>query len=109
MVYEALDKDMVLDTPYGPLVDEVTVPAHTEKGSVQLEIANPFAMLFLLVKANLRFDALLQRCRPSDGSPCSVAMYTDETTPGNPLRPDKSREAEVVYWTVANLPRHILQ
>ncbi len=33
-----------------------------------------------------------------------LVFYVDECRPGNPLRPDRGRAVQCVYWTLSNLP-----
>ena len=37
-----------------------------------------------------------------------IMFYTDETRPGNQLRPDKGREYQAILWSFAELPHWYL-
>ena len=37
-----------------------------------------------------------------------IVLYMDSICPGNPLRPDKSRTTECLYWTIVDFPDHVL-
>ena len=38
------------------------------------------------------------------GPEAKIVLYIDEVCPGNPLRPEKSRTTQAVYWAMADLP-----
>ena len=100
-----LDEVLKITTPYGLLVDTMDLPTDSQdKPTHKFHFANPFALLFLLCQTHPRFAYLLHRCRPDGGAPYTLALYTDEATCGNILRPDMDRETECIYWTVAQLP-----
>jgi len=43
------------------------------------------------------------------GKPMRIIIYIDEICPGNPLRPDKSRTLQAIYWAFADWPQWLLQ
>jgi len=90
-------------TPYGPLVDRRDTPCASYP---HLEFVNPFALLHVLCSRRPEFfDALATSKR---SSACrKVLLYIDEITPGNPLRPKKSRTTQCVYWIFADLPAYL--
>ena len=48
------------------------------------------------------FGQLLRDC--VQGSPAHLVFYSDDTTPGNQLRPDTNRQLACCYWTIMELP-----
>ena len=50
-------------------------------------------------------DAIRLRGKLSEAVPCTIAIYVDEVTCGNPLavRADARRKAEGVYWVIYTL------
>lgn len=87
-------------TPYGPVLQQMKL------GRISIEVVNPFAYMhclcndhpevFDMIRAGVRFTT-----KP-------ITMYIDEIDPGNPLRHDKGRTAQCVYWTFTNLPDKFL-
>lgn len=88
-------------TPYGPVIMELTM------GSVKVEIVNPFAYLHVLCDKS---PSLFKAIFPDRRGPVHrcIVLYIDEVRPGNPLRPDKSRQTQCVYWTFADFDDHLL-
>ena len=87
-------------TPYGSLIESMSVDA---PGISSIEYVNPFAYLHLMSSKSKRFYDMCASVREA-----RIVMYVDEICPGNPLRPDKSRTTQCVYWTVAGFPANIL-
>ena len=67
------------------------------------DYANPFALLFLACSRAVDFGTFLRGCLGGDGRGGFV-FFCDETTPGNPLRPDKGRKIMNIYYTVKQFP-----
>jgi hypothetical protein len=87
-------------TPYGPVLTKVAV------GDIEIEAVNPFAYLHLLCE---RSKPLCDVLCPGGVNTCrSLVMYIDEVRPGNPLRPDKCRQTQCVYWTFSDFPDKLL-
>ena len=38
-----------------------------------------------------------------------IVLYIDEICPGNPLRPEKSRTLQAIYWAIIEWPAWMLQ
>ena len=53
------------------------------------------------------FSDLFSTC--ADGVALRVVIYIDEICPGNPLRPDKARTLQAIYWCIADWPQWLLQ
>ena len=46
---------------------------------------------------------------PDKTTPLRLILYIDEVNPGNPLRPDKGRGTQAIYWCFADWPQWALQ
>ena len=90
-----------INTPYGNLIEWTKLPT-TDGKQHQWPFCNPCALLYILCHRYPRFASLL-RNSSRDGS-YRVALYTDETTPGNVLNPDITKEIQFIYWTLHELP-----
>ena len=88
-------------TPYGLLIESM---ASGVDGVPAIEYVNPFAYLHLMCSLCLPFFMLINNL-PAEAK---LVIYIDEVCPGNPLRPEKSRMTQAIYWTMANLPDNIL-
>ncbi len=54
-------------------------------------------------RLNAEFGTVIEEClRP--GQKMSVILYSDEVTPGNPLRPSSDRKFQATYWYVLEWP-----
>lgn len=93
-----------VSTPYGSMMETLKID---EKDVPPIEFINPFALLWVLADKKPEFWSLLcdGRCPLSEAK---LLLYIDEVTPGNPLRPEKSRCTQCIYWTFADLPSHVL-
>ena len=101
-----LRKQVDRHTPRGPLLVELRVPRINGLPDLQWLVCNPFALLHILVTESPSFRSLLLHSLVSSGDSYrgALALYSDETTPGNQLRPDKSTELQCVYWCIPQLP-----
>ena len=98
----AIEDGAQANTPYGPLIVSMnTGPADVP----DLEYVNPLAYLHVMCARSESFFELF-KCK--QGVDRKVVIYIDEICPGNPLRPDKSRTTQAVYWTIADFPGNIL-
>ena len=68
---------------------------------MQKIVSNPFALLWAASAVQPKFGRFSMRHTRGQAT---IAFYTDETTPGNNLRPDKGRSYEALLWTIAELP-----
>ena len=91
-------------TPVGQMIEVLHIG---DKDVPTLECINPFALLWTLADRQPEFYSLLIDGRDVM-SPAKLLLYIDEVTPGNPLRPEKSRCTQCIYWTFADLPPHVL-
>ena len=90
-------------SPYGPLLRHVP----TVDGST-VEIVNPHAYMFHMANISAELGDLLFDVSAGGTRVVRIVLYMDSICPGNPLRPDKSRTTECVYWTIVDFPDHIL-
>ena len=105
-VRQPLDDLRHLETPYGQLVKrwKLGLPALSH-----VDIINPFAYLYHLSIVSDEFAQLLFEASEGGNKELRVIMYIDGVSPGNPLRPDKARTVDCVYWTIAELPDHVVK
>ena len=86
-------------TPHGPLLQAIDVPFVNQ--IYRLDIISPFALLFYLTSVSVAF-AELMRTAVLKGLGClSLLLYSDELTPGNPLRSDQGRQT--LNWFGVNV------
>lgn len=93
-------------TSYGPIIQELLLP---HASMTQWHYINPFAFVAHLCSINEWFYDLLTRAAAAPHETLSIIIYIDEINPGNPLRPDKARMLQAVYWTFAELPNWFLR
>ena len=89
-----------LITPYGPVCQWLEVPSKSG-GTHRVYVNNPFALIYATGMVNRKFGSFLKRHL---GSEARLAFYSDETTPGNALRPDNGRKYEALLFTFPELP-----
>ena len=101
-----LRKQVDRHTPLGPLLVELRVPLIDGRPDLQWLVCNPFALLYILTTRSPQFRRLLLHSLVSSGdSYCgTLALYSDETTPGNQMRHDSSNTLQCVYWCMPQLP-----
>ena len=91
-------------TPFGPLLQEMEIPLDTGR-PMKLLYAHPFALLHIMCQRSHTFFELLRRSiAQSSHNSLGVILYSDETTIGNQLHPDRPRELLCLYWTFLQLP-----
>jgi len=94
-------------TMYGTLVQ--TIDLGTPSLS-KWEYVHPAAYLRLLSEISPGFSAMMAETVASIGHrPLKLVLYMDECTPGNPLRADKARSVQSIYWCFADWPQWALQ
>ena len=91
-------------TPYGTVIKtrHVGVP-----GLQRWDYACPMALVWYLSNNSDAFFNLV-RSACSHGRPMRIVIYVDECEPGNPLRPEKSRKLQCVYWSFVDFPQWVL-
>ena len=89
---------------YGKVVERIQLDA---PGLKYLDVVNPFAFMHYLCSISTHFaDMMHTCCKP--GRPLRLVIYNDGMNPGNPFRPEKSRELLCYYWAFADWPAHVL-
>ena len=96
----ALANALAFDTDYGTLSKWMRFG--TDGDAKSLRYLCPFALMSHLSKLQPEFAGLLKKSL--GGFHGSIALYVDEVTPGNPLRPDTARKYQAVYWTFLQMP-----
>ena len=91
-------------TPYGTLCSPIELPRKNGGPPINVEVQNPFAMLYHSCSVSRSLSGLIKRCiekRPSTlSSPWSIILYTDEVTPGNQLGYKNQCKFWAIYWSV---------
>ena len=107
---EARDHVMKSETPYGSILQDITVVDKTDTKQT-IPIADPFASLWYFVKEcskhNTGFNRILKQKLleqpPTIDKPWSIIMYSDEVTPGNVLAVMNNRKFHAIYWSFMEL------
>jgi hypothetical protein len=95
-----LTKFSRMETIYGKVSHEV--PLELEDGSIYTAyVNNPFALLFAAASVSKRFSRFLQANIKQSNK---IICYTDETVPGNNMRPEQARSYEALLWTMSDFP-----
>ena len=92
-------------TPYGTVVQRMAMPLQKLR---QWDYIHPMALLYYLSIISFAF-ALMLADSAVPGIPMRLIIYIDEICPGNPLRPDKARTLQAIYWCCADWPQWVLQ
>ena len=92
-----------LSTPYGAVVQDMQLPS-----GHNWTFVNPFAFLYHLSSISDTLGDILFELMHA-GRPLRIILFMDAFTPGNPLRPDKGRSVQAIYWSIAELPDYILK
>ena len=88
-------------TPYGPVMKRLKVP-HRLHGDVEVEFADPRALLWLEMKVSPAYSAFLQQTLPNWTS--EIVVYSDDVRPGNVQRPDSGRLYYAYYYAILEMP-----
>ena len=92
-------------TPYGPVLQfmDLGLPKLARWAFVP-----PLALLYYMAQISAAFgEMMLSVATP--GKPLRIIIYIDEICPGNPLRPEKARTLQAIYWAVAGWPQRVLR
>ena len=95
-----------LQTPYGPLLKQLHIG--TKKAST-IDVVNPMAYLFHRAAISDEFGHLLFEASSGGNRTLRILLYLDAVAPGNPLRPEKSRTTDCLYWTILEFPDRVLK
>ena len=92
-------------TPYGTVLQRMALPL---PGLPHWEFIHPMALMHYLTTISTSFSSIMDSCL-EPGLPLRLILYIDEVCPGNPLRPEKSRTLQAIYWCFADWPQWLLQ
>ncbi len=91
-----------ITTPYGKLFMSLDLGA--EDGVFKWPLLNPIALLWYLCDRHSRFGSYL--IEKLSGGIAEIAIWADEATSGNELRPDNHTKFFRMLWTITNLDEH---
>lgn len=98
------DEQTQIATPYGPLHTSLAVPLAEGAASQNVEIQNPFAILYFAVTTSAAFSEVVKqtlRVNPcSYVNPWHMIFYNDEVSPGNQLAFKNVRKLQGFYWSL---------
>ena len=92
-------------TPYGPVLQTMELPIPRLRRWAYI---HPLALLYHLARISSAFGEMMQSVNVT-GRPLRIIVYIDEICPGNPLRPEKARTLQAIYWAIADWPQWVLQ
>ena len=92
-------------TPYGKLLTHIGLDL-TDGPTYRWLVVNPLALLYAKCQRSSKYARFLFGCLQSRGGgvAADIALYTDETRPGNQNRSDKARETQAIYFTFIQFP-----
>ena len=102
-VSQAIKSNATVKTPYGRLVQTMRLPKFGTWNFV-----HPLALLFHMATLSSEFYETMKACI-QPGVPLKIILYIDEVCPGNPMRPEKSRTLQSIYWAFVEWPQWLLQ
>ena len=93
-----------ITTSYGPLVEDVAFERVDGAGNIMVEMMNPWAGLYHIVRTSKAFSDLLCMALTHNGgcsidNPLELVLYSDEVTPGNQLALKHGRKVQSIYWS----------
>ena len=100
----ALGRDA--STAYGPIVKQMHLGL--QEPLLRCPVVCPLAWLAHFSAACESFARVLKSTIDSTAKPLRIVIYIDEIQPGNPLRPDKTRCTQAVYWSFVDFPDWLL-
>ena len=95
-------------TPYGPMLNELTLPTEGDGRQKSMWYLSPFALLYTICSISSQFFQLLKSVMVGTKG-LRVILYLDGINPGNPLAPDPQKLLQAIYWTFAELPNWFLR
>jgi hypothetical protein len=93
-------------TPFGTVIQSMDLGT---EGLKDWQHINPLAYLYHLSSISKSFATMMKDCIKDPATPLRLILYIDEVNPGNPLRPDKGRSTQAIYWCFADWPAWALQ
>ena len=96
----------------GRCVDTVALPLRGAAAR-PWPIASPSTCMRFFCESSDSFASMVlaaeRACPNSLANPWRMVLYSDELTPGNPLRADNRRKTMIWYWSILEYGRHNLQ
>ena len=86
------------DTVYGKVAQSMELP-----GLKRWDYCHPMALMHYLCRISGALASMMAACSTA-AIPMRIVIYIDEICPGNPLRPEKSRTLQAIYWTFVDFP-----
>lgn len=103
-IKRAREKNINVDTPFGPVIQELEVEKLNGKMD-KIPYAHPWALMHSLLAScpdfKRFFDDRMAQCNPTESSPWRLIIYSDEITPGNVIAHDQRRRTQACYWSLA--------
>ena len=78
-------------TPYGRVVQRLELPSSDGGTPISFAFVSPFAFLYSACASCAAFATLLVQCLRGEATHATVAMYLDDTRPGNAMRSGPAR------------------
>ena len=91
-------KEAYQQTTFGPLCQCIKV--ETDEGLEHVWVQHPFGFLEAACKRSEPFRRLLTRVLDRTRNTVRLVAYSDEITPGNPLKEVNGRKLEAIYWSI---------
>ena len=104
---EAIEVHANADTPYGKVVKQMHLGLEGLPHG-KWDYCCPMALMYHLCRISDSFSRIMHGCS-TPGVPMRLVLYIDECEPGNPLRPEKSRSLQCIYWAFVDWPQWLLQ
>ena len=97
--------DSEIRTPYGTVVQTMTLPMVGTNDAFVWHYVSPFALLHHICTLSSTFASIVGSHLAQQTN--NIMLYFDETKPGNVLRPDPGREFMAIFWTFRELPEYL--
>ena len=91
-------------TPYGRVVQRLELPSGDGDTPISFAFVSPFAFLYSACAGSAAFARLVAQCIRGEATHATIAIYLDDTRPGNPMRPGPARSYYAIYWMFIELP-----
>ena len=97
-------KQSTAATPYGPVMQKMQLPSDDLPA---WNDCHSLALIFYLSTISEAFSSMMASSTLA-GVAMRLALYIDELCLGSPLRTDKSRTLQAIYWCFVDWPDHVL-
>ena len=106
VIRQATESHGKVRTPYGTVVQQMKIDTPS---MTYWDYIHPLALMWYLASICVEFARLMHNTIADRVDPLKIIIYIDEACPGNPLRPEKSRTLQNIYWCIAEWPDFVLQ